>query len=194
MSRCPAQVRQAVEADAAELAELWSGLTRRGSHADILLEARAAIRRTVGREHERIIVAVHLGSVVGAAHLTIGEISPISSETVLRVSHLSVDPDMRRRGVGRALMDAALTFAEECGVAHIMAASASNSRDANRFMARLGLAQIACVRVASTTAMRAKLPAEMPAAFLRGAQNSNRQLDRVLAARRSMRRQQQSVS
>jgi len=194
MSRCPAQVRQAVEADAAELAELWSGLTRRGSHSDTLLEARAAIGRTIGREHERIIVAVHLGSVVGAAHLAIGEISPISSETVLRVSHLSVDPDMRRRGIGRALMDAALTFAEEYGVSHIMAASASNSRDANRFMARLGLAQLACVRIAPTAAMRTKLPPEMPAALLRGAPSSNRQLGQVLAARRSMRRQQQSVS
>jgi len=194
MSRCPAQVRQAVETDAAELAELWSGLTRRSSHSDVLAEARAAILRTVERERERIIVAVHLGSVVGAAHLAIGELSPISSETVLRVSHLSVDADMRRRGVGRAMMDAALCFAEEFGVGSIMAASASNSRDANRFMARLGLAQIACVRVAPTAAMRAKLPPELPAAFLRGASASNRQLGQVIAQRRSMRRQQESVS
>lgn len=194
MSRCPAQVRQAVEADAAELAELWSGLTRRAAHSDILAEARAAILRTVERERERIIVAVHLGSVVGAAHLAIGELSPISSETVLRVSHLSVDADMRRRGIGRAMMDAALSFAEEHGVGSIMAASASNSRDANRFMARLGLAQIACVRVAPTAAMRAKLPPDMPAAFLRGASASNRQLGQVIAQRRSMRRQQESVS
>jgi len=194
MSRCPAQVRQAVEADAAELAELWSGLTRRSSQSDVLAEARAAILRTVERERERIIVAVHLGSVVGAAHLAIGELSPISSETVLRVSHLSVEAEMRRRGVGRALMDAALSFAEEYGVSSIMAASASNSRDANRFMARLGLAQIACVRVAPTAAMRAKLPPEMPAALLRGASASNRQLGQVLAQRRSLRRQQESVS
>lgn len=191
MSRCPAQVRQALETDAAELAELWSGLTRRTSQGDAIADAAAAIRRSQERGFERIIVAVHLGSIVGAAHLSIGEISPISSETVLRVSHLSVGTDFRRRGVGRALMDAALTYAEEHGVANVMAASASNSRDANRFMARLGLAQIACVRVASTTSMRSKLPAEMPASLRRGAPAANRQLGQVLAARRSMRRQQQ---
>ena len=89
MSRCPAQVRQAVEADAAELAELWSGLTRRGSHTDTLLEARAAIQRTVERTHERIIVAVHLGSVVGAAHLARGGGSPIACGTGRRGSHIS---------------------------------------------------------------------------------------------------------
>ena len=194
MSRCPAQVRQAVEADAAELVELWSGLTRRSSSgADSVLVARDSILRTHQTDRERIVVAVHLGSVVGAAHLAIGPISPITPDSVLRVSHLTVDPDMRRRGVGRALMDAAVTYAEECGVASIMAASASNSRDANRFMARLGLAQIACVRVASTPAMRSKLPVELPA-LLRGAPASNRQLGQVLAARRSQRRQQESVS
>ena len=194
MSRCPAQVRQAVESDAAELMELWSGLTRRTSSAtDALAEAREAILRTEESDTERIIVAVHLGSVVGAAHLSVGPLSPITPELVLRVNHLTVDPDLRRRGVGRALMDACVLFAEERGVPSIMAASASNSRDANRFMARLGLAQIACVRVAATASMRAKLPLEVPG-MLRGAPNANRQLGQVLAARRSLRRQQQSVT
>jgi GNAT superfamily N-acetyltransferase len=194
MSRCPAQVRRAVEADAAALVELWSGLTRRTSNAaDALIEARASIQRTVDCADERILVAVHLGSVIGAAHLAIGPLTPISPELVLKVSHLTVDDDMRRRGVGRALMDAAVGYAEERGITSVMAASASNSRDANRFMARLGLAQIACVRVASTGAMRSKLPVEMPG-MIRGGTVSQRQLGQVLAARRSLRRQQQSVS
>jgi N-acetylglutamate synthase-like GNAT family acetyltransferase len=192
MGRCPAQVRQAVEADAPALVELWSGLTRRTSNAaDALIEARTSITRALDDDFERILVAVHLGSVIGAAHLSIGSLTPISPERVLKVSHLTVDDDMRRRGVGRALMDAAVSYAEDLGVSSVMAASPSNSRDANRFMARLGLAQIACVRVASTSAMRAKLPREMPALF--GA-TTNRQLGQVLAARRSQRRQQESVS
>jgi N-acetylglutamate synthase-like GNAT family acetyltransferase len=192
MGRCPAQVRQAVEADAPALVELWSGLTRRTSNAaDALIEARTSIARALDDDLERIVVAVHLGSVIGAAHLSIGSLTPISPERVLKVSHLTVDDDMRRRGVGRALMDAAVSYAEDRGISSVMAASPSNSRDANRFMARLGLAQIACVRVAPTAAMRAKLPVEMPAIF--GA-TTNRQLGQVIAARRSQRRQQQSVS
>jgi GNAT superfamily N-acetyltransferase len=195
MSRCPAQVRPAVEADAASLVEVWSGLTRRTASAeDALLEARNCILRTLDSGSERILVAVHLGSVIGAAHLQVGQLSPLTPETVLRISHMTVATEMRRRGVGRALMEAALAYAEERGASSVMAASASNSRDANRFMARLGLAQIACVRLASTQSLRAKMPVEVPALLRGGTPTSSRQLGQVLAARRSMRRQQQSVS
>lgn len=193
MSRCPAQVRQAVEADAPSLVELWSGLTRRAASTDdALVEARNCIVHALDRETERILVAVHLGSVIGAAHLQIAQLSPLTPERVLRVSHMTVDTDMRRRGVGRALMEAAVAYAEEQGASSVMVASASNSRDANRFMARLGLAQIACVRLASTQSLRSRMPLDVPA-MLRGSApaSSSRQLGQVLAARRSMRRQQQ---
>ena len=72
-------------------------------------------------------------------------------------------PRYRRRGVGRALMDAAVSYAEELGVGHVATAAASGSRDANRFMARLALGPRAVLRVASTPMVRAKLTAQRPA-------------------------------
>ena len=50
-----------------------------------------------------------------------------------------VFPEFRRHGVGRALMEAAVAFAEELGIAHVATAVVAGSRDANRFMARLAL-------------------------------------------------------
>ena len=97
-----------------------------------------------------------------------------------------VFPEFRRHGVGRALMDAAVTWAEEHGAAHIATAAASASRDANRFMARLALAPMATLRLAPTTAVRAKLTAQRPPV----ARVPARHLTHVLAVRRSMRRQE----
>ncbi|MDP2774949.1 MAG: GNAT family N-acetyltransferase, partial [Nocardioides sp.] len=86
----------------------------------------------------------------------------------------------------RLLMESAVSFAEELGVAHVGTAASSGSRDANRFMARLGLGPHAMLRLAPTVVVRAKLTAQRPAT----AATSGRQLTRVLAARRSLRRAQ----
>ena len=100
-----------------------------------------------------------------------------------------VFPQFRRRGIGQALMECAVAFAEEIGVGHITTAASSGSRDANRFMARLALGPLATQRVAPTHVVRAKLDALRPAM----ASTNGRQLTRVLAARRSMRRTQSGV-
>ena len=84
-------------------------------------------------------------------------------------------------------MESAVSFAEEIGVTHVVSAATSGSRDANRFMARLGLGPQAMYRVAPTASVRARLTAQRPA---RTTADGGRQLSRVLAARRSMRRSQ----
>jgi GNAT superfamily N-acetyltransferase len=97
--------------------------------------------------------------------------------------------EFRRHGVGRALMEATVSWAEETDASHIVAAASANSRDANRFMARLGLAQMAVVRGSTVAAMRAKLPVETPAAARVGSR-THRSVGQVLVQRRSMRRSQ----
>jgi len=94
-----------------------------------------------------------------------------------------VHPEHRRRGYARALLDAALSWAEEKDVSHITAITTSNSRDTNRFLARLGLGTAATIRIASTATMRRKLTPEV----IRS-QEARRQLGRVLAQRRSIQR------
>jgi hypothetical protein len=86
-------------------------------------------------------------------------------------------------------MEAAVTWAEETEIHYMLAAAHVASRDANRFMARLGLLQVAALRGAAICALRAKLPVEPPAAARVGTRSA-RGVGQVLAARRSMRRAQ----
>jgi GNAT superfamily N-acetyltransferase len=96
-------------------------------------------------------------------------------------SFLLVLPAYRRHGYGHALMDAALSWAEEKDITQITVVTDGN-RETNRFFARLGLGTLGNVRHAHTGSLRKKLAAE------RARGSGNRQLVEVLAHRRSMRR------
>jgi hypothetical protein len=87
-------------------------------------------------------------------------------------------------------------WAEEKDTVHVIAAASAGSRDANRFMARLGLGQVAVLRGATVAGLRAKLPVEPPAAARVGAgsSRSSRTVGQVLVQRRSLRRAQARVS
>jgi GNAT superfamily N-acetyltransferase len=101
----------------------------------------------------------------------------------VHTSYLQVHPDHRRRGYARAQLDTALAWAEEKDVTHITAITNSSSRDTNRFLARLGLATGATLRIASTATVRRKLSPEPIHTH-----DARRQLGRVLAQRRSVQR------
>ncbi len=187
MSRSLVSLRSALPSDASLLAELWADVIRRADHDEQVQELAGVIERAAESDRDRMVVAEYDGEVAGAVHLRVTTLSPINLErTVLAISP-HVFPQFRRRGVGRALMDAAVSFAEESGIAHVATAAASGSRDANRFMARLALGPQAVLRIASTHTVRAKLNAQRAPLQQR---TSGRQLTQVLAARRSMRRSQ----
>jgi len=59
------------------------------------------------------------------------------------------------------------------------------SRDSNRFMARLALGPVATLRVAPVGAVKGRLKSQRPTLT----RATGRQLPKILAARRSMRRQ-----
>ena len=98
------------------------------------------------------------GEFAGAVHLAVTTMSAINLEPVVRTLSPHVLDRFQRRGIGSALMESAVTWAEELGVATSLTAAVSGSRDANRFMARIGLGPYAVLRVASTHAVRARLP------------------------------------
>lgn len=183
MTRSLVTLRSAEADDAPLLAELWTEILRRADHHDQLAEITLIIKGVDATAEERIVVADYDGRLAGAVYLRVTTISPLNLDPVVQVLSPHVFPHCRRHGVGRALMDSAVTFAEEIGVGHVMTAAASSSRDANRFMARLGLGPNATMRLAPTHLVRAKLTAQRPELA-----TSGRQLTRVLAARRSMRR------
>ncbi|HSE71978.1 MAG TPA: GNAT family N-acetyltransferase [Nocardioidaceae bacterium] len=194
MSRVPVHVRDATPGDAESLLSLWSEFARRG-HAERfaadaqLAEAAAAVARISVDPDQRLVVGVIEGKVVAAAHLVRTSLSPIHGDAAIQISHLQVEEAYRRNGVGKALIEATVSWAEEKDTTHILATANVHSRDANRFMARLGLAQVAIVRAATVASLRAKLPVEPPAcAKVSG--RSHRSVGQVLAQRRNQRRAQ----
>lgn len=188
MIRIPVQIRDAGPEDVACLVQVWSGpALETEPDPSQAHEAASSLARIAADPDQRLLVAFVEGRVAGAVHLARAALSPIHADTAIYVMHLQVVDDLRRRGVGRALMEATLSWAEEKDTSHVVAAAHATSRDANRFMARLGLTQLAVVRGASVAAMRAKLPVEPPAAARVGTR-SHRSVGQVLVRRRSMRR------
>jgi GNAT superfamily N-acetyltransferase len=177
MSRSPVSLRDATLADAEELAELWKPFLRRGAEEQ-LHDLATAIEQVADHPGERLVVAEYDRVFAGAAYLKAGTYSPVNPEPVLEVHNAAVVQDFRRRGIGKALVESAVTWAEELGIGHVATAAASGSREANRFMARLALGPQAVLRMAPTPAVRARLTVRSPGA---------RQVTQVLAVRRSLR-------
>lgn len=174
-------VRCASLSDVTFLAEVWADVLRRDS--DLRVADLLQVMEAAAGTDDRLVVAEYDGEAAGAVYLRVDTLGPLNLEPTLQVISPHVLPQYRRRGVGRALMDASVRYAEELGIAHLATAASSGSRDANRFMARLTFGPQATVRIASTQLVRAKLSARRPASHRPNA----RQLTQVLAARRSLR-------
>jgi len=183
MSRSPVQLRCAQDDDAPFLAELWCDILRRADPLEQTEDMRRLIKQVLASPEDRIVVAEYDGQRAGAIFLRLGTLTPLNFEPVVQAVSPHVLAQFRRHGVGRALMEAAVSYAEELGIAHLASGSISTSRDGNRFLARLGLGSQVILRVATTHAVRAKLVAQRPSA------RGGRQLDRVLASRRVLRRE-----
>jgi GNAT superfamily N-acetyltransferase len=163
MSRGPVIVRDVEVGDAEALQTIWLDFAaepgRPGrAHASVD-QIRRAIDRLRGEPTERLLVAVVDDRPVGVAHLRRAPLSPIHDEEAVHVGYLHVLSAYRRRGIGRQLLDAAADWAEEQQSTHIVASVAASARDANRFLARLGLGQVAVVRASTVAHLRNRLPA-----------------------------------
>lgn len=191
MSRVPVRVRDAVEADAPVLCTLWADLLLGPGEQTPGSSSLAKALRALGRVHDdptrRIVLAELDGEVVGVAYLWMTLISPVDEERVVHLSHVQVSPGHVRHGVGRALVEAAVTWAEQQGVERIVSTTLAADREANRFLARLGLSQLAVLRGGSVASLRARLPHDPSAAARSGARGA-RSAGQVVAARRSQRR------
>ncbi len=192
MARNPVHVRDALPQDAAVLVGMWRQNTETSSRlaAPRVDAAQRAIGHLALDPDQRLVVAEVHDEVVGVAHLVRAPWSPIHEETTVRVSHLFVDGAHRRRGVGRALLAAATTWADEKQIGHLAINVSASARDANRFLARLALGPHAVLRLAPTAVVQAKLDAQAPGTSLGNGRSGTRQLTHVLAARRLTRRAQ----
>jgi GNAT superfamily N-acetyltransferase len=188
MSRTLVTLREAQLTDALFLVGLWKDSVRAADTREQLADLEMIIKTASQSPEQRLLVAEYDGEPVGAVFLRATTFGPLNLEPVVQVLSPYVVPSFRRKGVGHALIDAGVSFAEELGIGHVATAAASTSRDGNRFLARLGLASQAVFRIGPTAGVRAKLTASLPASQRPRAGRGN--LGQVLAARRSMRRSQ----
>ena len=181
MSRTPVTVRAAEPTDVASLRELWSDILRKGGLDEQLADVSRVVATAAGRDDQCVVVAEIDGEVAGAVYREASTFTPLNLEPAVLAVSPHVFSQFRRKGVGSALMESACRFAEQHGISHVQTAAASESRDANRFMARLSLAPQATLRAATTSAVRARLPQSRQ---VNHAATSKQRIDRVLAARR----------
>jgi GNAT superfamily N-acetyltransferase len=158
VARNPVQVRDAQPDDAGALVAMWRENIKAGARlpAPSADSAARAIGRLCLDPEQRLLVATVDDEVVGVAHVVRAPLSPIHEQTTVHVGHLFVDVAHRRRGVAHTLLATAAAWADEMQTTHLMANVAA-SRDANRFLARLGLASVATLRATPVDALQQRL-------------------------------------
>lgn len=182
MSRYSLTTRVATREDAPVLAELWSDAVRRSDRSEQAADLELVVKGAAASPEQRVVVVEYDGQLAGAVYLRITTLSPLNLEPCVQAIHPRVFDQFRRRGAGHALMEAATAFAEDNGILHVVTAVPHSSRDANRFMARLGLAPVVMYRIAPTTLLRSRVSPQ------RAAVGADSGRTKVLAARRSLRR------
>ena len=192
--RAPLTVRRAVAADTPALLALWRN-TGFAATADALrgadmVEATEAVATIADDPRSRIVIAQQDGRVVGAVFLRRIALSPLVNSEMLSMTHLQVAPDVVGQGIGTALVESAVEWAEAEQIESVITYSQPDDRPANRFLARLGLGQVGTVRSGPVATVRAALPTDA----VPGGRASRRRraqsvaVDQVVAARRSQRR------
>ena len=112
----------------------------------------------IGESDRILLIATDdAGAVAGLLAARFDDIGAIDLTPVLHVTHLMVMPGQRRRGIGRALLGAAVHLADEAGTEHVLATAAAGSREGNRYLARIGFAPLVVHRIAPTSVLRRSL-------------------------------------
>jgi GNAT superfamily N-acetyltransferase len=173
LSRPAVTVRRATTRDVPALVSLLQqlqgeGPRRRGNGADSPESAAGRVELALADESRRVLVAVFEDEIIGMAQLSRTRPSLLADASSVELSAMCVADGHRRRGAGKALVTAAVAYAEELAVDSVVVSVFPQHREANRFYARLGFAPLVVRRVASVSALRRRLGSpEGRAALLR---------------------------
>src|SRR4051794_38978072 len=187
MSRQPVSMRQATIGDVAFLVELWGDMLRRADRQEQVTDLELIVKEAAESAERRLVVAEYDGEPAGAVLLRVTPMTPLNLEPTVQALAPHVTPSFRGKGIGSVLMEAAVLWAEDLGVATITTAADSSSRSGNRFMARLSLRPQAILRASATPLVRAKLTSLQPASARITDRTAPRR-HRLLAARRQLSR------
>ena len=190
MARSLPVVREATADDVPAMTQMWGELRDIGSRMERLIPGPddAAMRErllTVAADPEaRAMVALVDGEVAGMVLLMATDYAPLFEQRSVHTHYLHVRDGYRRRGVGKALLAAAVAYADEVGAEHIMTSVLPQMRETQRFYARLGFAPVVVRRSAAVSTLRRRLaPAGSPTVN-----------DSLLARRRTLRRVRAAVA
>lgn len=164
MARSHVEIGEAGLSDMPDVARMWGTLrTAAGRFGRMLPEPTQAaieqLRARIAGDHDaRLVVARIDGAVVGMAYFVYQPMLPlISAVASVRVMYVHVQEAFRRQGVGHALLNAAVGFADSRGADHIVVDVHPASRESNRFFARLGLMPLVTARTAPVAVLRRRL-------------------------------------
>jgi len=188
MSRQPVSMRQARLADVPFLVELWSGVLRKADRQEQVGDLEIIVKESAESAESRLLIAEYDGEPAGAVLLRVTSMSPLNLDPTVQALAPTVTASFRGKGIGSALMESAVLWAEDLGIPHITTAAPSASRSGNRFMARLSLGPQAMFRASTTHTVRAKLSTLHPSLRVSDRATGRRHLGQVLAARRQLSR------
>jgi GNAT superfamily N-acetyltransferase len=188
--RSPITVRDAHEDDVPELLTMWEELRVLGSRLERMIphvDADAVLGRLkliADDPESRALVAELDDRVVGMTVLTATPYAPLFDQRAVHAHYLHVRDGYRKRGVGRALLSAAVSFADEIGAEHVITSVLPHLRDTQRFYARLGFGPMVVRRSVPVSVLRRRLSgATVPSL-----------VDHLAARRRSLRRVRSSLA
>jgi GNAT superfamily N-acetyltransferase len=167
---------------------MWDELRRMGSRLERVMPAadeNAVLDRLSAVEHDpgsRALVAVVDGEVAGMTVLSITPYAPLFDQQAVHAHYLHVREGFRRKGVGKALLGAAVAFADESGAEHVITSVLPQMRETQRFYARLGFGPVVVRRSAPVSVLRRRLAGPVGAA------------EHVVARRRTLRRVRAAVA
>jgi GNAT superfamily N-acetyltransferase len=167
------------------LARLWtlSRPVHRLSASAAAEDVAATLAVAIARDDVVAFLGTVDGEDAGFAVLTRGPLLPLIDEPTVSIEHLFVSESSRRRGVARALIARATTYAEQQGAGQVATSVPAAGRDGQRFFARLGFSPFVVRRVVSVSALRRRLvPEPCPA------------VDATVLRRRSLRARSRAVA
>ena len=190
MTRPGVVVRDACPDDLPAVLQMWRELRDIGGRLERTtppVSADGALDRLLAvtsDPHSRAIVATIGDDVAGMAVLTSAQYAPLFDQAAVHVHYLHVRDGWRRRGVGKALLACAASFAEEVGAEHVMTSVLPQLRDTNRFYAQLGFSPVVVRRSVPVSLLRRRLVAQGVAGAA----------DHLLVRRRTLRRVRAAMS